>query len=102
MSTGYRRYNKRIPRGNGPNFNEISDRFQQNIKKYLLDMTKYLPDIRGQSSESEKFEKSHVLTEFNSRISTEYQPDIKASCTPDIMSCHTLRKSKHSYHNLTI
>jgi len=37
--------------------------------------------------------KNHVLTESNgriSRISTGYHPDIKAFCTPDIISCHPL------------
>jgi len=36
------------------------------------------------------------LTEYNSqisRISPGYQPDIKAFCTPDIMSCHPLQNS---------
>ena len=34
-----------------------------------------------------------VLAEFNIRISmvsTGYQPNIKAFCTPDITSCHSL------------
>jgi len=38
-------------------------------------------------------ENSHFSTEYNIRISrilTRYRPDIKAFCTPDIMSCHLL------------
>jgi len=54
-------------------------------------------DINGQWSKSKKLKKiaenSHVLTEANgriSKISTLYQSDIKAFCTPDIMSSHPL------------
>jgi len=93
---GYQPDIRRISRENWPNSNYISDRFQQNIKKYLLNIPWYQPDTSTQWSQSKKtwniVENSHVLTESNSQISTGYQPDIKAFCTPDIMTlaCHDL------------
>jgi len=40
IPAGYQKCNKRVSRENLPNFNEIPARFQQNIKKYLLDLLK--------------------------------------------------------------
>jgi len=58
ISGGYQRHNKRMSRENWSNFNEISDGFQQNVKKYLLDIPKYQPEISRQWSGSRKLEKS--------------------------------------------
>jgi len=50
-------------------------------------MSKYLPDISEQCSESEINSKNRWKQPSFGRIQ---QPDIKALCTPDIRSCHPL------------
>jgi len=100
ISAGYQRYSKRISRGNLPNIIEITDRFQQSIKKYLLYFT-YL-NISQTSVNSNQRVKNWKIAEYRyvliksnsltSQISTGYQPNIKAFCTPDIMSFHPLSK----------
>jgi len=80
MSAGYQRYNNRISiRENRPNFNEISDWFQQNIRNIFwihLNICQILVDT-GQRVKTWKIAGNiHVSTEANSRIlriSTGYQ-----------------------------
>jgi len=95
ISAGYQKYAYRISRGNWLNFNEISDRFQHNIKKYLLDIPKCYSDISRQWAESKKLGKTLKTAIIRPKPIAGYQPDIKAFFTLDIMSCHPLIMGIH-------